>query len=871
MTAYVVLGASVAFVVSSVELLTLKETRLLEVVAAEPLFSFIAMASTTLLLALAGRVLVSERDDFESPDGSRRSAAPSSKKRDEMNPPSENVRGGTWIFIPPTKRGPHSFAYDSEAKTYPFDASFDASTNVNPRDALSRHCLLQNSSRVPQGTSTGKLEAATARLVDLQSDVGSTPSDYGGPLFLLPGFVIACYVTDVDLSIAKRVEMTKYVLNHQNPDGGWGTHIEGESTLFGSCLNYVALRLLGETSSEAVPSRNARKFLSANGSALRAPQWCKLWLSILGVFEWRGVQPLPPELWLLPNWSPFHPGKLWCHARLVCASMTYLFGVKYVYAKSETDPLIAALRVELYDAPYAELDFVAFRENVHPNDVHRPSSLIMTIGNRLLYRTLETSAFQRWFPTLRVAALKFTSEFIVYEDETTDYVDIGPVNKALNLVATHHQLLTSTTSLEAEENETRFQKHAAKLERYLWVSEDGMKVQGYINSQVWDAEFSLLAATEVLNGIESKANDNDDDDAVVFVPQEESTGRKELHKFATRSVEFIRLNQVTVDIDTLTTSKTRRRRQFYRDDPRGGWGFGTNENTYVVSDCAAEAIKSLLAYATHTRIAMSSEETKTITDGVDFLLRMRNADDGVWASYEKRRMGAWAEALNPEVAFGDICVDYSYVECTSACTQALVQYASYVNQFGTSEMRAHRSSVSHDIQVALNAAKAFLLSRQNEDGSWFGSWAVCFTYATWFGCCGLSALELHEHDPRLDAALERAYAFLLATQQTDGGWYESVVSCSTKRPTPPNVHPSNVIQTAWATLALLTRTSTPSANETDAIRKALMFLKSSVQDDGELPTQNIVGVFNKTCGISYSLYKNYFVVWALAKGQRLYE
>ena len=32
----------------------------------------------------------------------------------------------------------------------------------------------------------------------------------------------------------------------QNTDGGWGLHIEGQSTMFGSVLNYVTLRLLGE-------------------------------------------------------------------------------------------------------------------------------------------------------------------------------------------------------------------------------------------------------------------------------------------------------------------------------------------------------------------------------------------------------------------------------------------------------------------------------------------------------------------------------------------------------------------------------------------------------------------------------------------------
>jgi hypothetical protein len=39
--------------------------------------------------------------------------------------------------------------------------------------------------------------------------------------------------------------MVRYLRNHQNADGGYGLHIEGTSTMFGTALNYVTLRLLG--------------------------------------------------------------------------------------------------------------------------------------------------------------------------------------------------------------------------------------------------------------------------------------------------------------------------------------------------------------------------------------------------------------------------------------------------------------------------------------------------------------------------------------------------------------------------------------------------------------------------------------------------
>jgi Prenyltransferase and squalene oxidase repeat len=58
-------------------------------------------------------------------------------------------------------------------------------------------------------------------------------------MFLMPGLIIACYVTgvfDTVLSPQHRQEMIRYLTNHQNEDGGYGLHIEGGSTMFGTGL-----------------------------------------------------------------------------------------------------------------------------------------------------------------------------------------------------------------------------------------------------------------------------------------------------------------------------------------------------------------------------------------------------------------------------------------------------------------------------------------------------------------------------------------------------------------------------------------------------------------------------------------------------------
>ncbi len=104
-------------------------------------------------------------------------------------------------------------------------------------------------------------------------------------------------------------------------------HVEGESTMFGTALNYVALRILGVDADHPV-CRKGRATIHAmgknvaaifmhrplfcvpSGSALASPAWGKFWLSVLNVYEWEGNNPIPPELWfVLPRRDKPHPIK----------------------------------------------------------------------------------------------------------------------------------------------------------------------------------------------------------------------------------------------------------------------------------------------------------------------------------------------------------------------------------------------------------------------------------------------------------------------------------------------------------------------------------------------------------------------------------
>ncbi|PRQ51821.1 putative beta-amyrin synthase [Rosa chinensis] len=141
----------------------------------------------------------------------------------------------------------------------------------------------------------------------LQASDGHWPAENAGPLFFLPPLVICMYIMGHLNSVfpeEHRKEILRYLYYHLNDDGGWGLHIKGHNTMFSTALSYICMRILGEGPDDDGGQDNAcpraRKWILDHDGVTHMPSWGKTWLSILGLFDWSGSNPIPPEFWILP-------------------------------------------------------------------------------------------------------------------------------------------------------------------------------------------------------------------------------------------------------------------------------------------------------------------------------------------------------------------------------------------------------------------------------------------------------------------------------------------------------------------------------------------------------------------------------------------
>lgn len=642
-------------------------------------------------------------------------------------------------------------------------------------------------------------------LQSIQDETGIFPCQYGGPMFMLIGYVVAKYVTGVEFSEEEKIEICRYIVNRAHPvDGGWGLHTYGNSTVFGTSINYVILRILGMPADHPAIMK-ARTVLHRLGGAIGNPMWGKSYLALLNLYDWDGVNPSPPEFWMLPYWVPLHPGRWWVHTRAIYLPLGYLSANR---VKVPLNVLIENLREELYTQPYDTIDFSRHRNTVNGIDLYYPHSALLDTANAVLV-FYEKYLRPQW---LKKKSCNYVVDLVLKDLQNTDWLAIAPVSNALNSIVIWH----------AKGRESPyFERFLFRWPDFLYMTREGMLLCGTNGVQVWDVAFALQ-----------------------YCVQAGLAERPEFRDSLIRGYRFLVHSQFTSDCVSGS----------FRDRRKGGWPFSTKIQGFTVSDCTAEAIKAIIMVQKVKGLEFLEDEIspERLYEGIDILLSIQNMGRnqyGSYASYERIKGPSFLEKLNPAEVFGNIMIEYPYVECTDSAILGLQYFTKYY------EYR------KRDIRKSIDAAIKYILDNQRPDGSWYGSWGVCFTYAGMFAIEALSTQGIVYSNSR---CVQRACKFIVARQEADGGWAEDFRSCelfSYVRHTS-----SQVVQTSWATIMLLLA----EYPEKSVIERAIAFLMKNQNDDGSYGYNHVEGVFNHSCAIEYPNYKFYFPMKALGMYAKRY-
>ncbi len=126
-------------------------------------------------------------------------------------------------------------------------------------------------------------------------------------------------------------KITRYLLDHQQPDGSWPIYYGGPGDVSVTTEAYFALKLAG-IDPEVPEMRCARRFVLAHGGIGATRVFTKIWLALFGQLDWDALPAMPPEAILLPPRFPLNIYELASWARATIVAILVVFAQRPVVA-----------------------------------------------------------------------------------------------------------------------------------------------------------------------------------------------------------------------------------------------------------------------------------------------------------------------------------------------------------------------------------------------------------------------------------------------------------------------------------------------------------------------------------------------------------
>src|SRR6476646_6658844 len=118
-----------------------------------------------------------------------------------------------------------------------------------------------------------------------------------------------------------------YIVEKQLPTGGWSMYPGGKLEISGSVKAYFALKLTGHDP-DADYMRLARQAIRAAGGVDAVNSFTRFYLALLGQISYDHCPAVPPELILLPKWSPINVYRMSAWSRTIVVPLSIMWAFR---------------------------------------------------------------------------------------------------------------------------------------------------------------------------------------------------------------------------------------------------------------------------------------------------------------------------------------------------------------------------------------------------------------------------------------------------------------------------------------------------------------------------------------------------------------
>ncbi|MBI1884616.1 MAG: squalene--hopene cyclase [Chlamydiae bacterium] len=541
-------------------------------------------------------------------------------------------------------------------------------------------------------------------------------------------------------------KLARFILQEQLEDGSWNIYRGGPGEISATVKAYTALKLAGFSEGEPF-MKKARVSICKLGGVEKCNSFTKIYLALIGEYEWEATPAIPPEMIFAPRWSYFNLYEISSWSRAIVIPLSIICAMQPVR------PVPPGRGIdELFEAK-------------RPHAIHFDRGRLISWKNFFLSvdRLLKIYRKSPWKPFRKWAIRKAT------------YWMLERLEKSDGLAAIYPAMVNSLFALSVlgySDDHPLVKRALKQLEEFEVEEKDTLWLQPCF-SPIWDTGLSVVAIAE--SGIDPD------------------------HPALKKAAQW------------LLEKEIRRAGDWKVKNPcvePSGWAFEFQNEFYPDVDdtiMVLMALQRLHSGAAHWPHGLIVGLEAALKRGLTWVRSMQNQDGG-WASFDKNN----DKIIFTKVPFADhnAMLDPSTVDVTGRVLEmfsvfGITQEDSQVKRalkfikdeqeedgswygrwgvnyiYGTWQVLKGLASMGEDMhQPDCQKAATWLRSVQNSDGGWGES---CLSYddpsqkakgVSTPSQTAWALMGLFASGDLTSSNVKRGLEYLLATQKEDGSWDE---------------------------------------------------------------------------------------------------